>query len=134
MGGCGALESQWDEGRMGVGMGLAEEAEVASPEGPHPPVFCASFTVVVQSLSHVQLFAAPWTAARHTSLSFSVSVGLLKLVCIESMPSNHLILCHPLLLPSIFPSIRVFSVSLLFASGGQTIGASTSVLPVNIQG
>ena len=65
----------------------------------------------VQSLSHVQLFATPWAAAHQASLSFTVSWSLLKLMCLESvMPSNHLILCHPLLLPpSIFPSIRVFS-------------------------
>ena len=66
---------------------------------------------MVQSLSHVQLFATPWTAARQTSLSFTVSLNLLKLTSIESVtPSNQLILCHPLLLlPSVFPSIRVFS-------------------------
>ena len=65
----------------------------------------------VQLLSHVQLFAIPWTAARQTSLSFINSQSLLKLMSIESvMPSNHLILCCPLLLlPSIFPCIRVFS-------------------------
>ena len=65
---------------------------------------------VVQSLSHVQLFVTPWAAARQASLSFTVSWSLLKLMSIELvMPSNHLILCHPLLLlPSIFPSIRVF--------------------------
>ena len=66
--------------------------------------------VVVHSLNHVQLFAVPWTAARQASLSFTTSRSLLKLMSIESMmPFNHLILCHPLLLPSIFPSIRVFS-------------------------
>ena len=65
----------------------------------------------VQSLSCVQLFSAPWTAARQASLSIINSRSLLKLLSIESvMPSNHLILCRPLLLlPSIFPSIRVFS-------------------------
>ena len=65
----------------------------------------------VQSLSHVRLFATPWTAAQQASLSISNSWSLLKLMSIESMmPSNHLILCHPLLLlPSIFPSITVFS-------------------------
>ena len=65
----------------------------------------------IQSLSHVQLFATPWTAACQTSLSITNSCNLLKLMSIKSvMPSNHLILCHPLLLPpSIFPSIRVFS-------------------------
>ena len=69
------------------------------------------FVVVVQSLSRVQLFVTPWTAARQASLSFTISWSLLKLMSIESMmPSNHLILCHPLLLlPSIFPSIRIFS-------------------------
>ena len=66
----------------------------------------------VQSLSRVQLFVTPWTAARQASLSITNSLSLLKLMSIESvMPSNHLILCHPLLLllPSTFPSIRVFS-------------------------
>ena len=65
----------------------------------------------VQSLSRVQLFVTPWTAARQASLSITHSPSLLKLMSIESvMPSNHLILCHPLLLPlSIFPNIRVFS-------------------------
>ena len=67
--------------------------------------------VFVQSLHHVWLFATPWTAACQASLSFTYSQSLLKLICIESvMLSNHLILCHPLLLlHSIFPSIRVFS-------------------------
>ena len=67
--------------------------------------------VVVQLLSCVQLFVTPWTAAHQASLSFTISQSLLKLMSIESvMSSNHLILCHPLLLlPSIFPSIRVFS-------------------------
>ena len=65
----------------------------------------------VQSLSRVQLFATPWTAARQASLSITNSQSVLKLMSIESvMPPNHLIRCHPLLLlPSIFPSIRVFS-------------------------
>ena len=65
----------------------------------------------VQSLSHVWLFATPWTTARQASLSVTNSQSPPKPMSIESvMPSNHLILCHPLfLLPSIFPSIRVFS-------------------------
>ena len=69
---------------------------------------------VVQSLSHVWLFATPWTIARQASLSFTISWNLLKLMPIESvMPSNHLILYCPLfLLPSVFPSIRVFSSEL----------------------
>ena len=63
-----------------------------------------------QSLSCVQLYATPWTAARQTSLCLTISWSFLKLMCIESMmPSNHLILCHLLLFqPSIFSSIRVF--------------------------
>ena len=67
--------------------------------------------IVVQSLIHVWLFATPWTAARQASLSISSSQSLLKLMSIKSvMPSNHLTLCRPLLLlPSIFPRIRVFS-------------------------
>ena len=66
---------------------------------------------VVQSLTRVRLFATPWTAACQASLSFAISWSLLKFMSIESvMPSNHLIFCHPLLLlPSIFPNIRVFS-------------------------
>ena len=68
-------------------------------------------TVAVQPFSHVWLFATPWTAACQASLSFTISWSLLKLMSIKLvMPSNHIILCHPLLLlPSIFPSIRVFS-------------------------
>ena len=69
------------------------------------------YCVLVQSLSRVWLFATPWTAARQASLSITNSQSLRKLMSIELvMPSNHLILCRPLLLlPSIFPSIRVFS-------------------------
>ena len=64
----------------------------------------------VQSLSCIRLFATPWTAACQASLSITKSHSLLKLISTESvMQSNHLILCRPLLLPSIFPSIRVFS-------------------------
>ena len=70
--------------------------------------------VIVQLLSQDRLFATPWTAARQAFLSFTISQSLLKLVSIESvMPSNHLIFCRPLLLlPSTFPSIRVFSKGL----------------------
>ena len=64
----------------------------------------------VQSLSRCWLFATPWTAARQAYLSIINSLSLLKLMSIKSvMPSNHLILCRPLLLPSVFPSVRVFS-------------------------
>ena len=82
----------------------------------------------VQSLSGVQLFVTPWTAARQASLSITNSRSSLKLMSIELvMPSNHLILCCLLLfLPSIFPSIRVFSSGQHFTSGGQCIRASAS--------
>ena len=92
-------------------VGLSELGEslkiiFKSQEGNHGCVI-SSF----QLLSHVQLIAAPWTAARQASLSVTNSQSLLKLTSIELvMPSNHFILCCPLLLvPSIFPSIRVFS-------------------------
>ena len=82
-------------------------------------------------------FATPWTAARQASLSFTISQSLLKLMSIESvMPSNHLIFCCPLLLlPSVFLASGSFLMSQLFASGGQSTGASVSasILPVNIQ-
>ena len=66
--------------------------------------------VAVQSLSHVRLSATQWTAACQASMSFTISWSLLRLMSIESvMPSNHFTLCHPLLLLSIFPSIRIFS-------------------------
>ena len=70
-----------------------------------------AYIVVVQSLSCVQLFATLWTVASSASLSFTISLSLLKLMSMESvMPSNHLTFCHPLLLlPTVFLSIRVFS-------------------------
>ena len=91
-----------------------------------------------QLLSHFQLFVTPWTSAREASLSITNSQSLLKLTSIELVvPSNHPILCCPLLLPrSVFPSFRTFSnESVKFTSGSQSIGvsASSSVLPVNIQ-
>ena len=93
---------------------------------------------VLKSLSHVQLSAIQWIAASQASLSFIISQSLLKLMPIESvMPSNHLILYHPLLLlPSILPASGSFPMSQLIASGSQRIGASASasVLPMNIQG
>ena len=91
----------------------------------------------VPSLSRVQLFATPWTAAHQASLSITNSWNLFKLMSIESvMPPNHLILCRSLLLlPSIFPRIRVFSNEQFFTSGGQSteVSASASVLPMNNQ-
>ena len=90
------------------------------------------FLSSVQSLSRVWLFVTPWTAARQASLSVTNSVSPPKPMSIKSvMPSNHLILCCPLLLlPSIFPSIRVFANKSALVSGGQSIGVSawTSVL------
>ena len=89
------------------------------------------------SLSVVSDSANPWTASCQASLSIINSQSLYKLMSIELvMPSNHLIFSHPLLLlPSIFPRISVFLMSQLFASGGQSIGASAlaSVLPMIIQ-
>ena len=88
----------------------------------------------VQSLSHVRLFASPWTAARQASLSITNSRSLLRLMSIESViPSNHLILCHPLLLlPSIFPSIRVFSSdSVLCIRWPEYCSFSFSISPSN---
>ena len=92
----------------------------------------------LQSLSHVWLFATPWTAAPQASLSITNSQSLLKLMSTESvMPSNHLILCHPFLthLQSL-PTSGSFQMSQLFTRDGQSIGvsASTSVIPMNIQG
>ena len=92
--------------------------------------------VVVQSVMFDSV--TPWTAACQASLSFTISLSLLKLMYIESMiPSNHLILCCPFLLsPSIFPASGSFPVSWLFTSGGQSIGTSASawLLLVNNQG
>ena len=92
----------------------------------------------VQLLSHVWLFVTLWTAACQASLSITNYQSLLKLMSVELvMPSNHLILWHPLwLLPSIFPASGSFQMSWFFTSGGLSIGvsASASVLPMNIQG
>ena len=106
-----------------------------------------SLLAVVQSFSLVQFFVTLWIAAHQAFLSFTLSWSLLKLISIESvMPSNHFILCHPLLfLPSIFPSVRVFSnesallisnkvlesvpVRQLFISGGQSINSLVLSLP-----
>ena len=88
-----------------------------------------SFVIVVQSLSHVQIFATPCTAACQASLSFTIFQSLLKLMSIELvMPSNHLILCRPLLLlPSIFPSTRVFISHKWYMYESESV--SHSVMP-----
>ena len=99
--------------------------------------YLQSVSQSVQLLSHVRLFATPWTAACQASLPITSYQSLLKLTSIESvMPSNHLVLCRPL-----FPHVQFFAasrslpVSQFFASGGQSIGvsASSSVLLMNIQ-
>ena len=90
--------------------------------------------ISVQSVSHVRLFVTPWTAACQASLSITNSQSLLKLMSTESvMPSNHLILCHTLLLlPSIFPSIRVFSnESVLCTTWPKYWSFSFSISPSN---
>ena len=91
----------------------------------------------VQSLGHVWLFAIPWITACQASLSITNSQSSLKLMSIESvMPSNYLILCHPLfLLPPNLPASGSFAMSQFFTWGGQSIGvsASASVLPKNTQ-
>ena len=93
-----------------------------------------SLFVVVEWLCCVQLFAIPWTAAYQASLLFTISRSLLKLMSIESvMPSNHLIFCHPLLLlPSIFPCMRVFSNdSALHIKWPEYWSFSSSISPSN---
>ena len=93
-----------------------------------------ALVIVVQLLSYVQLVVTPWIAARQDSLSFTISHSLLKLMSSESvMPSNHLVLCVPFSCLQCFPASGSFQMSQIFAIGGQSIGASASVLPVNIQ-
>ena len=100
-------------------------------------IFIIFIFVQFSSVSHVQLFVTPWTAAHQASLSITNFQSLLKLMSIESvMLSSHLILCHPLFFsPSNLPASVSFPMSQSFASGCQSIGvsASTSVLPMNIQ-
>ena len=112
---------------------LLDQSQPATTEGytqPSGRIHISS----VQSLSHVHLFANVWTAARQASLSITNSRSLLSLMSVESvMPSNHLIFCHPLLLlPSIFPSIRVFSnESVLCIRWPQYWSFSFSISPSN---
>ena len=92
---------------------------------------CCCFLVI----SCVRLFATPWTQHARLHCPSLISQSLLKFMSIESvMPSSHLVLCPLLLLPSVFPRIRVLLMSHLCASGGQSIGASASVLSMTIQG
>ena len=97
-------------------------------------IIVITYIVIVQTLSHVQLFVTSWTAASQASLSFTNTWSLLKLMSVElMMPSNHLILCHPLLLlPSIFPSITVFSSkSTLWIRWPKYWSFSFSISPTN---
>ena len=102
------------------------------------PKYTLSICVaIVQLPSQIRLFVTPWTAACQASLSCTISQSCLRLMSIELvMPSSHLILCPLLFLPSIFPSIRVFSNELALCIRWQSTGASASasVLPMNIQG
>ena len=119
------------------GMNLSLEVDGGLPFQVHPSLNSPSsllvqFSSVAQSC--VRLFATPWTAAYQASLSITDPQSLLKLVSIESvMPSNHLIFCHPLLLlPSIFPSIRVFSnESVLLIRWPKYWSFSFSISPSN---
>ena len=109
---------------------------VVSQIGGNPWTLTTLVLAVVPSLSQVWLFETPWTAACQSSLSFTISRSLIRLMPIESvMPSNYLVLCCPLTycLPS-SPASGSFLISCLFTSGGQSIGASASgsVLPMTI--
>ena len=105
---------------LGPSLGLTPphppDISFQSQKGSRQSLLLALLIVAVQSLSRVLLFATPWTAAHQASLSITNSRSLLKLMSTESvMPSNHLILCHPLLfLPPMFLSIRVFPNGLHF--------------------
>ena len=105
---CGAPGSQYHSAPC------LRAASLCANSSSHLLKTGAFFSIVAQSPNHVRLFATPWTAARQASLSFTISQTLLKFMSVESvMPSHHLILCRPLLLlPSIFPSVRVFSSEL----------------------
>ena len=117
---CSSVRGDLGTGNSGVGSALCSQ--------PSREFWCALWVLLVQLLSCVWHFVAPWTTARQASLSFTISWSLLRLMSIEvMMPFNHLILCHPLLLlPSIFPASGSFPMSQLFGSSGQSIGASAS--------
>ena len=126
-------EIPWTEEPGGMqSMGSQSQTDLATQNelDKHMIIFSS-----VQSLSHGQLFVTQWTAACQASLSITNSWSLLKLMSIKSViPSNHLILCRPLLL-SVYPASESFPMSQFFAISGQSIGvsASVSVLPKNIQ-
>ena len=144
LGGQGELIGTQDLGRTNYSEGVRPTAHVhhQGVDGEiisqsHQEVWVLSNFSSVQLLSCVRLFVTPWMAARQASLSITYSWSPPKPMSIESvMPSNHLILCHILLLlPAIFPSIRVFSNESVLRIGDQSIGASASasVLSTNIQ-
>ena len=118
-------------------LALPRTSMLGSSRTLQPAMMLADHCVIVQSLSRVQLFATPWTAARQASLSITSSRSLLKLMSIKLvMSSNYLILYWPFFsCLQFFPASGSFPVS-QFASNGQSIGTSTSasVLPKNIQG
>ena len=126
-----------DQGLMTEGGGAGVSVWFARAAGTKSTKQWAALVVVVQSLSHVRLFATPWTATRQALLSFTIFQSLLQHMSIEPvMSSNHLILYHPLfLLPSIFLSIRVFSneLALRIRWPKYWSSVSASVLPMNIQ-
>ena len=134
---CSCLENPRDAGAWwasihGVAQSQTQLSDLAAAAAVEKE--WALITVLVQLLSCVWVFVTLWTIACQASLSSIIFWSLLKLMSIELvMPFNHLILCHPVLLPSIFPSIRVFSKESAFPLGRQSIGASTStsVLPEN---
>ena len=152
---CPTLCDPWTVGQQApLSMGILqarilERVAMPSSRGSSQPrdqtqISCIAgglFTIwaisLVQSLSRVQLLVTPWTVAHQASLSIANSQSLLKLVSTESvMPSNHLILCHPLfLLPLIFPRIRVYSIESVFHIRWPNYWslASASVLLMNIQ-
>ena len=113
------------------------ELRPGDPRETRSLLSCSLFVVaVVPSLSHVWLFVTSWTVACQTPRSSSIPQSLLKFMSIESvMLSNHLLLCCPhLLCLQSFPASGSFPTSWLFASGGQSIRTSASVLPVSVQG
>ena len=129
-------------------MGSALPSHFLPPKKKNPLIFeikkiwrsnicqiSSSYSIILLLFSCVRLYETPWTVARQASLSITNSWSLLKLMSIESvLPSNHLHVCRPLLLlPSIFAASESFPMSWLFTSGGQSIGATVSVLPINIQ-
>ena len=124
--GGGALDRWAAEQGASVVVGVVVIVCVCVCVFMHTHIYILYIFVVVQLLSCVQLSVTPWvvTAARQAPLSFTISWSLFKFISIESViPSNHLILCHPLLLlPSVFPASGSFPMRQLFASDGQSIG------------